>query len=87
MEITLLRTGGIIPIQKKAKEVVTWDEKEIEALIDHIKTENSPSRQARDNTQYQLVYNDKSFSINSNSHINLCLYWTENIRTKQSNYI
>jgi hypothetical protein len=63
MEITLLRTGGIIPIQKKAQEEVAWCENEIEELISCIKTEDDAPGKMRDHHQYQLVYNGQSFSI------------------------
>ena len=62
MEITLLRTGGIIPILKKASINVDLSEKEINALINLIEVDDAP-QQMRDNTQYQILYNQKSFSV------------------------
>lgn len=63
MEINLLRTGGIIPILKKATKEVDWSENEIEELLDSIRIANDDPGRMRDNNQYQLLYNDKTFSI------------------------
>ncbi len=63
MEITLIRTGGMIPMLKKAKKEVDWSEKELDELINMIKTDNKPGKM-RDNTQYELMYNDQAYSIN-----------------------
>ncbi|MEJ7679008.1 MAG: hypothetical protein WKG06_14375 [Segetibacter sp.] len=61
MEIILLRTGGIIPILKKATKEVDWSEKEMDELIDTIRAANDDPGKMRDNTQYQLMYNDTNF--------------------------
>ncbi len=62
MEITLIRTGGIIPMLKKAKKEINWSKKELEELINTIKADDKPGKM-RDNTQYQLMYNDQAYSI------------------------
>lgn len=61
MEITLIRTGGIIPMQKKATIEVSLSETELDAIMDSIKAEGDS--RMRDNTQYQLEYKGKIFSI------------------------
>ncbi len=62
MEITLIRTGGIIPMLKKATKEIEWNEKEMDELINAIRADDNPGKM-RDNTQYQLKYNGKTFSI------------------------
>lgn len=62
MEITFIRTGGIIPLTKKSKTAVDWSEDEIQELIKSIRTDDKPGNM-RDNTQYELMYKDKNFSI------------------------
>lgn len=63
MEITLLRTGGIIPMLKKATKEVNWSENEMNELIKSITAESDHPGKMRDNTQYQLLYNNETFSI------------------------
>lgn len=63
MEITLIRTGGMIPVTKKAAKEVDWNEKDLDKLISTIKTDDNPG-EMRDNTQYQLLYNKQSFPVN-----------------------
>ncbi len=62
MQITLTRTGGIIPVTKRAEKEVEWTENEIERLIEHMRAEDIPGT-IRDNTSYELSYDNKSFSI------------------------
>ncbi len=62
MKLTLIRTGGIIPIIKKANAEVDWSENEIDELINSF-TEDDKSATMRDSTQYQLKFNDQTFSI------------------------
>ncbi len=61
MEITFLRTGGIIPITKKSNTIVDWSETEVQELLSLIRADNMG--QMRDETQYQLVYNDQTVAI------------------------
>ncbi|MCW3081439.1 hypothetical protein [Segetibacter sp.] len=62
MRITLLRTGGIIPVTKKAEKNVDWTSDELSELIKVIKNEEGAG-QKRDATGYQLKYNAGTFSI------------------------
>ena len=57
MQITLLRTGGIIPITKKAEKEVDWSEDEMNELLSHIKLESDDPGQARDATGFHLKNN------------------------------
>lgn len=61
MRVTLLRTGGIIPMTKKAEKNVDWTSDELSKLIKVIKNEDS--NQKRDATAYQLKYDAGTFSI------------------------
>ncbi|MCW3105899.1 MAG: hypothetical protein JWQ09_405 [Segetibacter sp.] len=63
MQITLIRTGGIIPITKKAVKDVDWSEEEMRELLKVIKNEEEGPGQERDATGYQLMYNAGTFSI------------------------
>jgi hypothetical protein len=56
MRITLLRTGGFIPMTKKAETEVNWSDEEMEKLMDKIRTENDEPGNKRDATSYQLMY-------------------------------
>lgn len=62
MEITLTRTGGIIPIVKQAKKVTDLNESEIKQLTEKIKANHSPG-QARDATYFQLSYNGVNIPV------------------------
>lgn len=62
MKITLIRTGGIIPVTKKAAKEVDWNEKDLDKLITVIKADDKPG-EMRDNTQYQLMYNEQSIPV------------------------
>jgi hypothetical protein len=63
MLITLIRTGGFIPITKKAEKEVDWSESEMRQLLDQIEKKDEGPGQARDATEYQLMYNAGTFSI------------------------
>lgn len=63
MQVTLLRTGGIIPMLKKATREVDFSEKEMNELIDAIRIENDNQGKMRDNTLHQLIFNDQTFSV------------------------
>ncbi|MDB5247396.1 MAG: hypothetical protein JWQ40_1790 [Segetibacter sp.] len=63
MKITLLRTGGILPLTKKAEKEVDWSEEETGKLIDAIKVEDDSPGTMRDATTYQLMNNAGTFSI------------------------
>jgi hypothetical protein len=56
MRITLLRTGGFIPITKKAETEVNWSNEEMEKLMDKIRIEDDEPGNKRDATSYQLMY-------------------------------
>jgi len=62
MKITLMRTGGFIPVIKKATKEVNWSDKEMEELIDSIRADSDAGKM-RDSTQYQLIFNGRTFSI------------------------
>jgi hypothetical protein len=63
MLITLFRTGGIIPMTKKAEKDVDWTEDEMRELLKTIETGEEGPGQKRDATGYQLMYNAGTFSI------------------------
>lgn len=65
MQITLIRTGGIIPVTKKADTHVNWSEEEVKEVRSclEIKSEDG---MLRDNTSYTLSYNDESFAVDLN---------------------
>jgi len=62
MKINLIRTGGFIPVTKKAEQEVDWSEEEVQLLIDAIKTGEAPGH-ARDKAGYHINYNAETFSI------------------------
>ena len=62
MEITLIRTGGMIPVIKKAKLEIDLNENDLDKLISTIKADDNPG-EMRDNTQYQLVYNEQTVPV------------------------
>lgn len=62
MEVTLIRTGGIIPITKKAITDADWTKKEMNELINLLSIDENPG-QKRDAAQYKLKLNDQTFSI------------------------
>lgn len=62
MKISLVRTGGFVPVTKKATGEVDLSEKEINDLIDLARVNEKPGNM-RDNHQYQLMYNDQSYTI------------------------
>ncbi|WP_147203627.1 hypothetical protein [Segetibacter aerophilus] len=63
MRITLLRTGGIIPITKKAEKEVNWTSAELKELIQAIESKDDGPGQRRDASDYQLKYNAGTISI------------------------
>ncbi len=63
MLITLIRTGGIIPITKKAEKEVNWSEDELSKLLKVIKIDDKDAGQKRDANEYQLMNNSETFSI------------------------
>jgi len=63
MKITLFRTGGILPITKKAEKEVDWSEEETRKLIEIIKVEDDSPVTMRDGTTYQIMNNAGTFSI------------------------
>ena len=62
MLITLIRTGGIIPVTKKAAKEVDWTEDEMRELLKQIQNDEGPG-QKRDATGYEIMYNAGTFSI------------------------
>ena len=63
MHITLVRTGGIIPMTKKAEKAVDWSEEEMSNLLKHIEQKEDVAGQMRDGSGYQLINNAGTFSI------------------------
>ncbi len=63
MKIELIRTGGIIPITKKAEQEVDWSDEDVREIINHIKAESDSPGSMRDSTSYHLNYNAGSFPI------------------------
>ena len=62
MKISLIRTGGILPIIKKAQTELHLDDNDLDELISSIKADDSPGKM-RDNTRFQLEYKDQTVSI------------------------
>ncbi len=63
MKVTLLRTGGIMPMLKKATKEVNLSEKEMNELIDCIRVEIDNQGKMRDSTLHQLIFNNQTFSV------------------------
>ena len=63
MKITLVRTGGFIPLKKTAETEVNWTEDEIEQLKSIVQPSAQKSGNVRDGIDYHLLYDDKSFVI------------------------
>jgi hypothetical protein len=63
MQIALVRTGGFIPLRKKAEAEVNWSEQELMQLIETIKLENAGPGKLRDATGYHLEINDQTVPI------------------------
>ena len=63
MKITLLRTGGILPLTQKAEKEVKWTSEEMEALVTKIKIEDKGPGEMRDATTYHLMYDAETFPI------------------------
>ena len=63
MQITLSRTGGIIPMTKKADADVDWTDEQMEELLQAIKNESEGPGQQRDATGYELQYKGETFPI------------------------
>lgn len=63
MHITLLRTGGIIPVTKKAEKEVEWSDEEMKELVKTIKNDAADPGQKRDATGYLLINNAGTFHI------------------------
>ena len=64
MLITLSRTGGIIPITKKADAEVDWTHNQMEELLKAIKKEGEVPGEQRDATSYELQYKGETFPVN-----------------------
>ena len=63
MKITLIRTGGLLPITKEAEKEVDLSEDEMQSLLETIKTNDEPG-EARDKTSYLINYNAETLPIN-----------------------
>lgn len=63
MQITLIRSGGIIPMTKKASQEVDWTADEMKEILKEIKIEEAGPGQKRDATSYQFMSNAGTFSI------------------------
>jgi len=61
MKITLVRTGGFIPITKKSEKEVDWTDDEFKLLVSTIKTDGRGA--ARDNTSYLIKSKAGTFPI------------------------
>ena len=62
MKITLIRTGGLLPITKKADGEVDLSEDEMQSLLETIKTSDNAG-EARDKTGYLINYNAETLPI------------------------
>lgn len=63
MHVTLIRTGGIIPITKKAETDVDWTEKEMNGLLQAISSRGGGPGLSRDAMNYQLITDAGTISI------------------------
>jgi hypothetical protein len=63
MHITLIRTGGIIPITKKAETNVDWSDSELDVLLKAIGGKGESPGQSRDAMGYQLATGTGTFTI------------------------
>lgn len=63
MKITLVRTGGIIPLKKKAEVVVNWDANELEQLKTAVKPSLSAADNVRDGIEYHIQYDEIAFPV------------------------
>ena len=63
MKITLVRTGGIIPLKKKAEVIVNWDAKEMEQLKAAVKPSLPAPGNTRDGIDYHIHYDGESFPV------------------------
>lgn len=63
MQITLLQTGGMIPITKIAEKDLDWSEDELKKLIRQIRIENDLPGQARDAITFHLQLDEETFPI------------------------
>ena len=63
MQISLIQTGGFLPLTKKAEKDVDWSEEEMEELINQIKVQDDSPGQMRDATSLHLTYNAETFPI------------------------
>jgi len=62
MHITLIRSGGFIPVTKKAETDVSWTDAELQALLTKIEADDEPGNR-RDATSYELETNAGTCSI------------------------
>lgn len=63
MKITLVRSGGIIPMTKKAETDVDWSQDELNELLQTIGVERHSPAIARDASSYSLQAGDRTLSI------------------------
>lgn len=63
MKIILTRTGGFIPIKKRAETEVSWTEEELGELLSKINIDHSNPGASRDSTYYQLSCGNKTALI------------------------
>ena len=63
MKITLITTGGILPLTKKAEKEVPWSEKEMKEMLKKVKLEKEDPGKTRDGITYHLNYNDETVPI------------------------
>ncbi len=63
MKITLVRSGGFIPLKKQAETEVNWTEDEIVLLRNAVQPSSPKPGNIRDGIDYRLQYDDKSFVI------------------------
>jgi hypothetical protein len=64
MKITLTRTGGFIPITKKATTEVNWSANDIDAIVASAGIFPGNEPQLRDGFYYTLETGDRQFAIN-----------------------
>lgn len=71
MHITLTRTGGIIPVTKKAETEVSLTENEMQEIRNSAEIKENKNTLMRDSTAYMLSYNNDSFEINVDFEIDV----------------
>jgi hypothetical protein len=63
MKITLVRSGGIIPMTKKSEKEVDWSDDELHTILQSITVERKSPGLARDANSYSLQVGDRTIAV------------------------